>query len=144
MRIISFDPGGTTGIALYDDEFEDGWRRWSLGPGPHHLQLWSVLQNEYDIVYETFNYQRRDVDKGVALELISRNYIGIIELRAAMSHSVNIYPQSPSRRMFWDDDKLRELGLWVSSPHERDATRHLLQHITFTLKDKRFLKRLKP
>lgn len=142
MRIISFDPGGTTGVALYDDTFKEPWRRFSLGPEKHHAELWYLLAPEKHIVYETFLYQRRDIEEGVALELISRDYIGIIVLHSEVEENVEIYDQSPSLRMFWTDDKLRELGLWVSSPHERDATRHLLYHVSFKLRDRRFLEQL--
>lgn len=158
MRLISFDPGGTTGVAVYDDEFADddpqpgwsrpGWYRFELGPEEHHADLWGVLVNEHEIVYETFDYQRRDVEHGVALELISREYIGIIKLHKQMMDEealpVNLYPQKPAQRMFWTDEKLKQLGLWVSSEHERDATRHLLYHVSFTLGEKKFLYDLKP
>lgn len=150
MRIIAFDPGGTTGIAIYDDiELNEPlWYRYSLSHDDHHWELWDELLTEgpFDaVVYETFTYQRRPLDKGVSLELISREYIGIIKL-AAKRHPneiKNLVPQSPSQRMFWTDEKLRKLGLWVSSPHERDATRHLLYYVTQTLKDDRFLQGLK-
>lgn len=152
MRIISFDPGGTTGVAIYDDEFYDpdnlkaAWSRFELGPGDHHGELWVALTLETEVVYETFEYQRRDITKGVSLELVSREYIGIIKLHKEMQEDdgepINLHPQKPSQRMFWTDDKLRELDLWVSSPHERDATRHLLYYISFTLSDDRFLMKL--
>lgn len=151
MRIISFDPGGTTGVAIYDDsiDFEDTsqhWSRFELGPGDHHADLWATLLLETEIVYETFEYQRRDITKGVSLELVSREYIGIIKLHKKMYNGdgepINLYPQKPSQRMFWTDEKLRELDLWVSSEHERDATRHLLYYISFTLSDTRFLMQL--
>jgi hypothetical protein len=144
MRLISFDPGGTTGVAIYDDEFEEegsAWSRFELGPQEHHADLWATLTLETEIVYETFDYQRRDIEFGVSLELISREYIGIIKLHQQMSEdqTVKLYPQKPAQRMFWTDEKLKQLGLWVSSEHERDATRHLLYYISFTLGDQRFL-----
>lgn len=149
-KIVSFDPGGTTGVAIWED---GKWNRCSLGPKEHHYELWQFLIRHGDAdtwVYETFNYQRRDITKGVSLELISREYIGIIKLAftRCASHwggkTSELIPQSPPQRMFWTDDKLRELDLWVSSEHERDATRHLLYYLTFTCKDDRYLKRLKP
>lgn len=152
MRIISLDPGGTTGIAIYDDkafDSEDLWRRYSLGPKEHHAELWHELLTEGPfnaVVYENFLYQRRDVDAGVSLELISREYIGIIKL-AHQRHpgeTSKLVVQSPSigkdtPGTFWNDKKLRQLGLWVSSEHERDATRHLLYYVSQTLKDRRFI-----
>jgi hypothetical protein len=151
MRIVAFDPGGTTGIAIFDDTHDEAsWTRMSLGPDEHHAALWSFLAMENHIVYETFDYQRRDVEFGVSLELISREYIGIIKLHKQYSEDggdppeVKLYPQKPAQRMFWTDEKLKTLGLWVSSEHERDATRHLLYHLCFTLNDKRYLYALQP
>lgn len=150
MRILSFDPGGTTGVAIYDDEFAEGetpttscWARFELGPQEHHAELFVLLTGERYIVYETFDYQRRELDKGVSLVQVSLEYIGIIKMHKQYSEDggthVDVFPQKPAQRMFWTDEKLKRLGLWVSSPHERDATRHLLYHMTFTLNDQRFL-----
>jgi hypothetical protein len=154
VRIISFDPGGTTGVAIYDDEDlgpecieSHYWERKSLGPDPHHQELWGMLVSDTDVtdlVYETFNYQRRELTRGVSLRLDSVEYIGIIKLAIERSSlwgrpGLNVSAQSPPTRMFWTDDFLRALGLWVSSPHERDATRHLLAYVTNVLKDNRFV-----
>jgi hypothetical protein len=148
MRIIAFDPGGTTGVAIYDTDTEREWTRFELGPKEHHAALWALLAEEVHIVYETFDYQRRDVEFGVSLELISREYIGIIKLHREYLEEggvyVELHPQKPAQRMFWTDEKLKKLGLWVSSEHERDATRHLLYHLCFTLNDKKYLYALQP
>lgn len=155
MKILAIDPGGTTGLALYDDNNckpvmigKAFWNRWSLGPDEHHWQLWEVLlvEGPFDaVVYETFNYQRRELTRGVTLRLDSVEYIGIIKL-AAQRHLREVgrlVPQGPAMRTWWTDERLRTLGLWVSSPHERDATRHLLRYVTTDLGDKRFLNALK-
>jgi hypothetical protein len=143
MNIISFDPGGSTGVAHYNMT-KDEWYTWTLGPNEHRVRLWEDLETYHfgHIVYETFLYQRRSVDKGVSLELISKEYIGIINLYAAL-YEVPVHGQSPPQRMFWTDAKLKQLSLWGSTAHERDAVRHLLYFITFTLKDDRFLQQLK-
>ena len=147
MRIISFDPGGTTGVAAYDeDAWKYGGELWtfqSLGPEEHHEDLWVCLDGFKTIVYERFNYQRRELDKGVSLRLDSVEYIGVIKLFAQQNYDVTLHPQQPADRLFWDDDKLRKLSLWRSSPHERDAVRHLLTYVSFKLKDQRFIMQLK-
>lgn len=155
MRIVSLDPGGTTGVAIFDDIDNDPecverryWEWKELGPESHHQALWELLVSDsplyQHLVYETFNYQRREITRGVSLRLDSVEYIGIIKLAIARSSywgntDLNVSAQSPPTRMFWSDDKLKALDLWRSSPHERDATRHLLTYVTTTLKDRRFL-----
>lgn len=150
MRIMGLDPGGTTGVAIYDDEAFCHWERYSLGPEPHHTDLFYDLQGETEIVYEDFIYQRREIDKGVSLSLVSVEYIGIIKLYEQDSPPelpVTLVKQSPSNgknsNSFWDDDKLKQLGLWTNVEHERDATRHILYYVSFTLNDRRFLDQLK-
>lgn len=147
--ILAFDPGGTTGVAKYYVD-QDEWEREEL-TGDHHHQIMQMIisENPDIVIYETFNYQRRDITKGVSLRLDSVEYIGVIKLckqRAAHWGNVDfeLVPQTPSLRNWWTDERLRELGLWVSSEHERDATRHLLRYITYVLKYKRFINALKP
>lgn len=147
MRVMAIDPGTTTGIAVYDDASGQPWTRWELGPDLHHLDLLQALTFEHTVVYETFIYQRRELDKGVSLVLDSCEYIGVIKLHEQSTLDVTLVPQSPavgkgSGGCFWDDQKLKRLGLWVSSEHERDATRHLLYYVTFTLQDRRFVSQL--
>jgi len=86
------------------------------------------------VVCESFNYQRRD-----KVVLTSVEYIGVAKLWCATTKS-KYEPQSPSQgKGFWDDKKLKAVGLYTNSPHSRDATRHMLYYFTFTLTSPRFL-----
>lgn len=140
-HIICFDPGGTTGICNYD--VTHGIYTEHLGPGDHHLELWHYLLNRRpdSVIYEEFQYQRRELEKGVSLEIISREYIGIIRCYAAMMN-IPCHKSTLNKLKFFDDDKLKQLSLWVPVIHERDATRHLLYYLTFDLKDNSFLHKL--
>lgn len=145
MRIIAFDPGGTTGVATYDDNncrpimiAEPYWGWKELTGEDHHWQIWNELlyKAPFDaVVYETFVPEGRK-----NINTIAQEYIGVIKL--ALHNDSTLIPQSRAQKQFWTDERLRKLGLWRSSKHERDATRHLLYYVSFTLKDKRFLNRL--
>ncbi len=152
--ILVFDPGGTTGVAKYIWDTNSSIRdieTFSLGPGPHHDELWNCLNNNLPdiIVYERFQYQRRELDKGVSLVLDSVEYIGILKLFAKyipptyQPLPASIHEQTPSMaKNLWTDAKLHQLSLWRSSPHERDAVRHLLYYLTVTLRDQRWIRAL--
>lgn len=139
--IMCFDPGGTTGIALYD--ITHGIRTEHIGPDVHHLFLWHALLKFHPdvVIYEQFIYQRRPLDKGVALEIISREYIGIVRLYAAMMN-IPCIESSLTKLAFWDDEKLKLINLWSNVIHERDALRHLLYYLTFDLKDLTWVNKL--
>jgi hypothetical protein len=170
---MALDPGGTTGWAsceldsksyegkitpdLSDFKFNSG----HLGPDEHHEDLWRwlVLSNhEYDdvsleLVCESFEF-RQHINHGGAktkVELISKEYIGVIKLFAASRDlKLKFQTASAGKTMFPDKGpqanvKLKQVGVykpvstWV---HAMDAMRHLLRfmvaekHIREPLTDK--------
>jgi len=137
---------------MYDTE-RDEFRRITLGPGAHHYVLYGLLENHetypWDaIIYERFMYQRRELTKGVSLNQDALEYIGIIKLVHQLAMSAcrpsTLIEQTPAMaKNFWTDDKLKKLDLWSTVTHERDATRHMLYYLTFTLKDQKYLQMLK-
>lgn len=140
-HILCFDPGGTTGIAQYAGL--NIFRTHHLGPGVHHLELWNFLLKYRPsmVIYEEFQYQRRELDKGVSLEIISREYIGIIRLYAEMVN-IRCHKSTLNKLKFWDDTKLKKVNLWSSVIHERDALRHLLYYLSFDKEDSYWLAQL--
>lgn len=153
--IVAFDPGGTTGIATYETQS----RRISTyerGPEAHHVALWEYLNGlSPDVVIcESFDYRVVE-SKGTKMpqvNLISRNYIGVIELWCALS-GVPLIMQTPAQggggkkhSGFWKNDKLKKLGLHNNEggrEHRNDAVRHILYWISFTRKDQHFIRLLK-
>src|SRR6478752_5019199 len=100
FRIITLDPGGTTGWAMFtarytmtrdlfasDTEFvktfikPGKWECGQLGPNEHHKDLYFFLTQsmieETHIISESFEYRN---DSPAGLELVSREYIGIAKL----------------------------------------------------------------
>lgn len=132
MKIIAFDPGGTTGYAVGVLEETEGKLYISIGQGKsEHLDLWNQLVAAKPdwLIYEKFDYRNR---ARAGLELISREYIGIIKLYAAM-YEVEIEGQTAAQAMgHFTDSKLKTLGLYQKArPHAMDALRHLLQWYEF-------------
>jgi len=147
VRVIALDPGGTTGVSTYDG---DVWGHYQLGPTEHHRELYHALDaTEPDVVvYERFQYQRRELTRGVALNLDAVEYIGVVKFWHALHLNVDLVCQTPHQaKKFWDDDKLKTLGLYITgAPHANDATRHLLYYVTFNRGTERdlWMKRLAP
>lgn len=142
--LMSFDPGGTTGYCVYFVSTKTFVQIAQL-EGRHHLPLWDLLEfYQPDVViYEQFVYQRRDLEKGVALNIDARNYIGILQLYCDKNRAIE-HESALAFKKFWNDKKLRQLNLYKSSPHMRDALRHMLYYVTFTLKDDEWVRRLRP
>lgn len=149
--IIALDPGTTTGWAV---RYGDGkWKRGQLGPEPHHLKLWHLLENFKPdvIVCEEFQFRPNPGRKMVVLD--SKEYIGVAKLFASMVRLVQSkdleHPKiqiqyAHQAKNFWTDKKVKKLDLWIpGKQHAMDATRHLLYYYVFTLGHKEVLDGLK-
>ena len=150
MKIITVDPGGTTGIAEYNTVTED-LLQFQIGPDEHHDELneylWASLPNV--IVCERFNYQRRDLEKGVSLVLVSREYIGVCKRYVQWYNRINkdnnnlqveLAMQQPSCMGLFTDRKLKKIGVYrPAMVHANDATRHLFYYMTTEMKDNKWI-----
>lgn len=161
MKIIALDPGGTTGVAIFErarDTGEVTWRQLQLGPEEHHLALWDLLREERAnvIIYERFMYQRRELEDGVSLVLVSLEYIGIVKLcwdylSCQGSYEPELIEQGPHMMKLWGGGqqgdggiKLKKVGLYkANARHANDATRHLLYYLSVTLGDKKWFNALR-
>jgi hypothetical protein len=144
-RILSLDPGGSTGWALYYDSLQGAWNFGVIDDRDHHLTLWNLLHKTAPtlVLCEEFIYQRRELDKGVSLVLVSCEYIGIAKLYCDLK-GVPFRLARLSEMKFWGDDKLKKLGVYSSSVHSRDATRHLLWHLAFQKGERSWVEALRP
>lgn len=149
FRVLSFDPGMTTGWASAtclqaSDEivFESG----QLGPHEHHAELWAALGVVYrvypnlEVVCESFEF-RQHINQGQAktkVELISKEYIGVIKLFCAMYDiKLTFYTASAAKQLVPDkgpqaNEKLKQLGIYrpvTHWPHAMDGYRHLLRYL---------------
>lgn len=144
-KIISVDPGGTTGLAYLQDRVI--FAREEVGPikGEHAADYrdWcgEMLEEKFNnfmpdyIVYEQFDY----VAGQAHADLISNEYIGVIKLwcvkndRPWVAQRRNVGKHT-GKGVFWNKRKLQAVGLYLPNMgHAMDATSHMLYHWTFTL-----------
>ena len=151
VKILSLDPGGTTGWAVWNGEYlvpgPKGFNSGQIGPHEHHLDLYNFLcfeqTHDFVVVCESFEYRN---EQRVNVELISREYIGVAKLfTAERQRGKKLILQTAGKvKPFWSDDKLRKLGLWsVGRKHANDAMRHLLHYMVFELERTDILRMLK-
>jgi hypothetical protein len=146
FSVIAFDPGGTTGIAYahYDGE-EIHYQTGELGPHEHHDELWNVLEhwhhevelpgNNKHLVTESFEFRQNLQKKNV--ELISKEYIGIMKL-FAINAKIKYFERNASQaKSFVSDEKLDRLGILEvpkhPNRHRNDALRHLIMYLVVNL-----------
>ena len=144
MKIVSLDPGGTTGYATFDSETQT----WGLGEvktdsGEHHHALWTFLhdalykhpENERRVVCERF-----DNDGNNAALLVSAEYIGVVKLFCIMNRTKLIMSNRSNKDVtYLRGAELKRFGVWSGSKHARDAARHLLHYRIFIKDEKELL-----
>lgn len=133
MKVVAFDTGGTTGIAVGLLDLEKGLMRVSSSQEilSHH-GIYNHIQrlNPDIIICEDFQYRNRARD---GLELISAELNGVVKLYAS-EYKVTLYMQTPVEGIggFYNDDRLKEHDLWQEGKiHANEATMHLLHWYTF-------------
>lgn len=140
MKIIAFDPGGTTGVAFRNTNLETSDIELSQETGL--VPIWRMLSRVKPdaVVYERFLYQRRD-----KVDLTPVEVIGVIKLWCILNNK-RAYEQTPAQaKNLITDDKLKKSGLWKPSlKHAMDAQRHLLYHLIVTKGDRSWIEAWRP
>jgi hypothetical protein len=138
MRYVAIDPGGTTGVACFDQETSEReglLQIWvgQMGPYQHHRELYDLLtaHEPHIVICEGFEYRNRSRP---GLELVSREYIGVAKLYTDLHRDVSYVEQTASMALsFVKDANLKKADLWAKGmQHGRDATRHLLYYLINT------------
>jgi len=112
MKIVSLDPGGTTGYATFDSETQT----WGLGE------------------------VKTDSGEHNAALLISAEYIGVVKLFCIMNRTKLIMSNRSNKDVtYLRGAELKRFGVWSGSKHARDAARHLLHYRIFIKDEKELL-----
>ncbi len=142
MKIIALDPGVTTGFTTYQDEV-DGQKiapQWAQWQSMSEVKaIWEQLvSHEPDVVvYEKFTSPSATRHR---VELFPVQVIGVTRLYCQRAEVPEFSHTASMGKGFWNDKKIKKCGLWVPSMgHAMDATRHLLYHLTITMKDNTWL-----
>jgi len=133
-RVLGIDPGGTTGLALYDG------RRWLVGETPSLVQLHAVLKlwRPSVVVAEQFI---PEPNRPVARDALWAE--GVIRLWR-MGHTGDFIKLIWSNRgnvmSLCTDEMLHANDLWIKSMrHGRDAIRHVLHYLVTKEHDSRWI-----
>lgn len=133
MRVLSLDPGGTTGYAIttFGPNLELNIER--SGQIKNGLKgfldfHWDVLESqELDFII-CENFELREGIYGADLTPVY--IIGALE---ALYPTVPIIYQAPYQKPLVDDDRLKKLGLYEpGKPHRNDAVRHMVIYLRNT------------
>lgn len=148
MRVLSFDPGHTTGWAVFDK-----------GPDnkSHELVNRGVIKDWHGIAelietygpdiitYEIFRLYSWKANQKSWDTFLEVEVIGVIRYLAEV-YRLPIIGQTPADgKHFYNDVKLKKMELYQSITHINDATGHALFFLTFntkkiTLKDGKYEK----
>jgi len=131
MRLLTFDPGGTTGIARYDSaENQRYFVSFELPTFAALDAIYELLSSESPpdlVVGERFIIGQGTVKKTRAGSYAALHSFGAVEY---LCHRFNVDfdSQTPSERKFADNAKLKLLGWRNPTPggHCDDAARHML------------------
>jgi len=150
MRIISLDPGRTTGaVVIHSDHIrtfeipaEDGLNgiyRFLL----HEKVSWQDNKADpFMVVYEDFLFRQNNTK----VDYYPIQVIGVVNLFCERHH-IGIQSQNPSLKAFWlynKAAKLKKLGLYEPGRrHAMDALSHGLYYVSFVMKRTDYINRLK-
>jgi len=143
VKIISIDPGGTTGWCIFEIEREGMEFKVSedikehfvssgqLNKPNHHSTLWRFLDKHQPDVIVCERYEKRNNDFSL---LISVEYIGTVKTWAALNDRFVVF-QGASQALHWMDEgaKLSRLGLTLLPYVKWKDANAALKHMVFYL-----------
>jgi hypothetical protein len=140
VKALALDPGKTTGYAVAyvgtdgTMDIEVGEEQFSLNGLYEFIDAFIGVDESHrpaNIIYEDFSYRNAS---RAGLDLTPVKMIGIIEMyKEKYEPFIGFHLQSAATgKAFWSDDKLKAKGIHAKGrKHGRDATRHLMQWLTF-------------
>lgn len=140
IRIISLDPGRTTGFALAFVEDYKPFIAYSQD-ALSHKEFWTLLYSSYNgrsgapsalhVICESFHFRRGKT----GIDLYPCELIGVLHYFVAQHPPVRLYFQEPSvqgKHAYFTDAKLKEMRLYQKEfEHGRSAVKHLLHWLQF-------------
>lgn len=131
--IMTFDPGGITGVAWFlpdggKSAFTSAELTGTFEQQATHIDGMLAGWEPEIIVYETYTITQRTAQLSQQHEALM--LIGMIRYCATRYPGAKVYPQSPAQaKSFSSDSKLKAVGYWNKTPggHANDAARHLLR-----------------
>ena len=142
--VLSLDPGGHTGICLaiktatdWTIEYTAALARWDLYNylAKFNAKWETDQQNGVQalVIYETYKLYASHAKAMIGNKFETCEHIGVIKFLAHV-HGIPVIEYPASNKTFWSDTRLKYLGLYPKTEHERDAIRHFLHWLYFVEK----------
>lgn len=135
MKAFTIDPGNTTGGAIWVFNDTGLYELQTVDEYKTRESLYQVLEdNKFDvIIYEAFRLYANKATAQIGSDFEAAQIIGVIKYLAEKQKTPAI-EQMASTKAFWSNDRLKKMGLYVTSDHRRDSIRHFLNWYYFTIK----------
>lgn len=130
LNVIAFDPGETTGIAI----FKEG--KYHSSKELNYLEILKYVRertayHNYIFVIEQFRVYAHKANTLINNDLIPSQVIGELCGEARWQEIPVVLQSASQAKGFFTDAKLKALNLWPKSRHERDAIRLGLHYLCF-------------
>ena len=135
LRIISWDPGLTTGLCIIENQTPGGQYEFfqqqltfrQVGDLLEQWELDNLLSTPCTFVCESFTITQQTARNSQAPW--SLEVIGLIRYFAMKNHVELVFQQPSAAKALVTDDVLKRAGKYVKGmPHACDATRHGVYH----------------
>lgn len=138
--VFSIDPGGTNGICIASKTDKD----WDIlqVDGVEKHKLYKLLENfkidcnskELLVIYEAYRLYASKSKVMIGNEFETVQIIGVIKY-ICEKREITCIESTTDHKAFFNDKRLKEMGLYVKIDHKRDAIRHFLYWLYFIVKD---------
>lgn len=137
--LLSFDPGETTGWAVFTHDDNETWlieagqiKTWPLEEGVKNITTLLDIYTPKHIVFESYHIYSWKADEHKYSEVATIQVIGAIRTLAILRQITNSFQSAQLGKGFCTDQKLESWGLWLEGlRHARDAIRHGAYYLLF-------------
>lgn len=127
--LLSFDPGHTTGWAVFiDGTLAETGESVTVNADEEFvwenlLELFNIFSPTH-IVCEDYKPYLKKKDQHIGNKILTLRLIGAITLLCWMRDIPLYFQMAATAKSFWTNDKLAKLGIKPTSRHAMDAVRH--------------------
>ena len=143
LPLLSFDPGKTTGVALFKGpHLVKGWQE-TTPDLPKATKTYKHLIRTHKpkiVIVEDYKVYRWKVKDHAWADLLTARLIGCLETLCIMQEIPMVKQMAHLPKQFCTDQKLKDWGFYIKgAPHARDAIRHACYFLLFNLPKRREL-----
>jgi hypothetical protein len=127
VRLMAIDPGKANGWAVFTDKSKPE-KSGTLDPSG----LYGLLESEEitHLVYESYRLYATHANQMIGDDFIAPQVIGVIKYLCE-KRGIPYWEQPATLKAYYNDNRLKKLGLYVPVDHRRDAIRHGLYFLNF-------------